>query len=132
VERLSQGQRSSLIRVYIDKANGISLSDCEKVSHQISGLLDVEDPIQGHYILEVSSPGLDIPLFTLDHFVRFIGYKVNVKLSRPLQARRTFTGILQRVEDHIIVIVVADGKEYNLPYEQIDKARLVPEEPLVS
>jgi len=129
IERLSQGSRGQLLRVYIDSETGINLADCEQVSYHISGILDVEDPIVGAYTLEVSSPGLDRPLFTLEHFIRFIGHKVKIKLTRPLDTRRTFTGILQRVQGHHIV-VVAEGTEYSLPYEQIDKARLVPEEPL--
>lgn len=130
VERLPQGKRGVLLRVYIDSPEGVSLKDCERVSHQISGILDVETPILGRYTLEVSSPGLDRPLFTLEHFTRFLGHKVKIKLAQPLDTRRTFTGILQRVEDDNVMIV-AEGTEYSLPYEKIDKARLVPEEPLV-
>ena len=127
VERLSQGRRSSLLRVYIDSPQGISLEDCEKVSYQISGILDVEDPIPWSYTLEVSSPGLDRPLFTLEHFIRFRGHKITVRLTRPLETRRNFTGILQRVEGRNVIMVV-DDTEYSLPYDQIDKARLVPDE----
>jgi ribosome maturation factor RimP len=126
VVRLSQGGHNALLRVYIDHPDGISLDDCERVSYQVSGLLDVQDPIRGHYTLEVSSPGLDRPLFTLDHFIRFVGHKVRVHLTRPLGARRNFTGMLQRVQDRN-VIVVADGTEYSLPYDQINKAHIVPD-----
>lgn len=125
VERLSQGGHL-LVRVYIDNPAGIQLSDCEKVSHQVSGLLDVQDPIPGHYMLEVSSPGLERPLFTLEHFIRFIGCKISVRLNRPLATRRNFTGLLQQVQDHNIMMMVEDT-EYNLPYEQIEKAHLVPD-----
>jgi ribosome maturation factor RimP len=129
VERLSQGHSNALLRVYIDSSEGIKLSDCERVSYQISGVLEVQDPIPGSYTLEISSPGLDRPLFTLDHFMRFIGHKIRVRLTRPLlNAQRNFTGTLQRVEDHNVIIVM-DGIEYSLPYDQIDKARLVPDEP---
>jgi ribosome maturation factor RimP len=126
VIRLSQGGHQVLLRVYIDHPDGISLDDCKRVSHQVSGVLDVQEPMQDHYTLEVSSPGLDRPLFTLDHFIRFIGYKVKVHLTRPLNARRNFTGMLQRVEEHN-VIVVADGTEYSLPHEQIENAHIVPD-----
>lgn len=126
VERLSQGGHKTLLRVYIDQPNGISLSDCQRVSYQVSGILDVQEPIQEHYTLEVSSPGLDRPLFTLDHFRRFIGHKVKVRLSQPKEGRRHFTGLLQTVKDRN-VIVVADKTEYNLPYDKIDKAHLVPD-----
>ncbi len=126
VERLSQGGHRLLVRVYIDNPAGIQLSDCEQVSHQVSGLLDVQDPIPGHYVLEVSSPGLERPLFTLEHFVRFIGCKISVRLNRPLGTRRNFTGLLQQVQGHNIIMMVEDT-EYNLPYEQIEKAHLVPD-----
>jgi ribosome maturation factor RimP len=127
VERLSQGGHRTLIRVYIDSPAGIHLSDCEQVSHQVSGLLDVQDPIPGHYVLEISSPGLERPLFTLEHFIRFIGCKVSVRLNRPVVAtQRNFTGLLQQVQGHNIIMVVEDT-EYSLPYEQIEKAHLVPD-----
>jgi ribosome maturation factor RimP len=124
IERLTQGKRGTLLRVFIDCDEGITLDDCERVSHQISGILDVEDPIVGKYILEVSSPGLDRPLFTLDHFSRFVGHKIAVKLRRPLDTRRNFTGVLQRVDNNKIFIL-ADQTEFALPYEQVDSAHLV-------
>lgn len=127
VERLSRGRKGAqLLRVFIDKPEGITIEDCETVSHQISGVLDVEDPIQGQYTLEVSSPGLDRPLVTLEHFARFIGHPVQIRLTRPIAERRNFSGTLLRVEDNDIVLL-AEQTEYNLPYDQIDKARLVPE-----
>jgi ribosome maturation factor RimP len=126
VERLPQGGHQALLRVYIDHPEGISLSDCERVSYQVSGVLDVQDPISGHYTLEVSSPGLERPLFTLDHFIRFVGHKVRVRLTQPLNARRNFTGLLQRVLDRNMIVVVCEETEYSLPYDQIDKAHLVP------
>jgi ribosome maturation factor RimP len=124
IERITQGKRGTLLRVFIDCDEGITLDDCERVSHQVSGILDVEDPIVGKYILEVSSPGLDRPLFTLDHFSRFVGHKVSVKLRRPLDTRRNFSGVLQRIENNRIFIVV-DQTEFALPYEQIERAHLV-------
>ncbi|EIJ43928.1 hypothetical protein BegalDRAFT_3103 [Beggiatoa alba B18LD] len=128
VDRLSQGlSRGILLRIYIDSAVGITLDDCERVSNQVSGVLDVEDPIKSHYTLEVSSPGLDRPLFTLEHFTRFIGRHVNIRLTKPLGTRRNFVGLLENVQDQQILLVV-EGTAYSLPYEQIDKARLVPEE----
>jgi len=126
VERLSQGKQGSLVRIIIDHPEGIKIEDCERVSHQVSGLLEVENPIRGQYTLEVSSPGWDRPLFTLTHFEQFIGHQVNVQLRRPLNERRKFKGLLQTVENEQIIIVV-DGVTYHLPFEQIDKARLVPE-----
>lgn len=124
IERLNQGKRGTLLRVFIDSDEGITLDDCERVSHQISGILEVEDPIAGKYILEVSSPGLDRPLFTLEHFSRFVGHKASVKLRRPLDTRRNFSGTLQRVENNKIFIVV-DQTEFALPYEQVERAHLI-------
>ncbi|KHD07226.2 hypothetical protein PN36_21060 [Candidatus Thiomargarita nelsonii] len=126
VVRLSQGGHKVLLRIYIDHPDGINVDDCKQVSHQVSGVLDVQNPIQGHYTLEISSPGLDRPLFSIDHFIRFVGHKVKVQMARPLKARRNFMGLLQRVEDRQVIVVV-DGKEYNLPYDQIENAHIVPD-----
>ncbi len=126
VMRLSQGGHGVLLRIYIDSPNGITLSDCGKVSHQVDGVLSVDSPIQGHYTLEVSSPGLERPLFTLEHFIRFVGHKVKIHLIRPKDGRRNFIGTLQKVQDSDVVIMV-DGIEYNLPFERIDKAHIVSE-----
>ncbi len=120
------GHRRSLVRVYIDAEAGISLSDCERVSHQVSGILDVEDPIEGHYDLEVSSPGLDRPLFERRDFERFRGAKVRVKTTLPVAGRRNFTGVLTGCRGEAVVIV-DEGEERELPLSAIGTARLVPE-----
>ncbi|MEO0443284.1 MAG: ribosome maturation factor RimP [Pseudomonadota bacterium] len=125
IETLSQG-RYSLIRVYIEKQDGVGIEDCEKVSRQISSLLDVEDPISGQYTLEVSSPGLDRPLYTLDQYQRHIGESVAIKLSRSVEGRRKISGRLVNVEDDEVVVRV-DDEEYLLPVELIDKANIVPQ-----
>jgi len=124
-EYLSQG-RHSLLRIYIDSEDGITLEDCERVSHQVSGILDVEDAIQGHYSLEVSSPGLDRPLFTLDHFKRFIGKQAKIKLAAPIDGRRKFNGVIRAVGDNQVVLEM-DAEEFELPFNAIEKANLVPE-----
>jgi ribosome maturation factor RimP len=120
VIRLSQDSSSVILRVYIDHPDGINLVDCERVSYQVNGVLSVN----GHYTLEVSSPGLERPLFTLAHFIRFIGHKVKVHLTQPVHARRNFTGTLQRVQGHDVMVMVCQT-EYSLPYDQIDKAHIV-------
>ena len=121
-----QAGSGGLLRVYIDHADGIDVDDCADVSHQISGVLDVEDPIQGNYALEVSSPGLDRPLFSKRDFERFAGRRVSIKLRVKLQDRRRFEGLLQGMrEGH--VVLVEEGVEISLPLDQIEKARLVPE-----
>ena len=125
LEYLSQGKHS-LLRVYIDSEDGITLDDCERVSHQVSGLLDVEDVMHGHYNLEVSSPGLDRPLFTIDHFQRFTGQQVKVKLTAPIEGRKKFKGMICSVKDNIVLLEV-DAQEIELPFSAIEKANLVPE-----
>lgn len=113
------------LRVYIDRLEGITLDDCSAVSYQLSGVLDVEDPIPGRYQLEVSSPGMDRPLFTRAHFERFAGEVVRLQLNRPLDGRRRFKARLQGVEGDEILLQDED-KLIRIPYESIEKARLVP------
>ena len=124
LEFLSQG-RHSLLRVYIDKADGILIEDCETVSRQVSGVLDVEDPISGEYTLEVSSPGMDRPLFTLEQFARYVGEQVKIKLRVPFERRRNFQGVLRGVAEQDVVVLV-DDHEYLLPIDSIDKANIIP------
>lgn len=125
IEHLAQG-RHSLLRLYIDSADGITVDDCERVSHQVSGMLEVEEPIKGHYSLEVSSPGLERPLFKPEHYERFIGEIIALRLLRPLGERRRFKGRLIALRDDAVVIE-QDGIELALPLENIDKAHLVPQ-----
>lgn len=125
VEFLPSRNRS-LLRVYIDSTQGVSLNDCARASHQISGVLDVADPIAGEYALEVSSPGLNRPLFTPEHFERFAGSRVRVRLSAPHDGRRNFSGELQGVREGT-VLVQEEGIERSLPIDKIAKARLVPD-----
>jgi len=126
VEYLAQGKHSRL-RVYIDSPAGIGLEDCETVSHQVSGVLDVDDPIQGQYSLEVSSPGLDRPLFQPDHFARFVGQKVKLRLHQPRDGQRNFYGRIAAVEGEEIYISMEDGDQLVSSIEDIEKANLVPE-----
>jgi len=125
VEYIPQGSYS-LLRIYIDSENGITITDCERVSHQVSGLLDVEDVIHGQYNLEVSSPGLDRPLFNEEHFRRFIGELVKVRLSVPLEGRRKFTGIIRGLDNGIVELEV-DSETIEMPFQNIEKANLVPD-----
>lgn len=118
--------RQSVLRVFIDGPNGITVEDCALVSRQLGALLDVEDPIAGDYTLEVSSPGMDRPLFTLDQFARYIGEQVRIRLRAPFEGRRNFAGRLVGVEAEDVVVVVEDH-EYLLPIEMIDKAQIVPQ-----
>jgi ribosome maturation factor RimP len=115
-----------VLRLYIDGEGGIGLDDCERVSHAVSGLLDVEDPIPGHYTLEVSSPGLDRPLRTPEHFRRQVGHLTKVVLKPGRPGRRRYKGKIRGVEDGALVLE-ADGGPVSLPLDEIETARLVPE-----
>lgn len=117
----------SLLRVYIDSEQGITVDDCQRVSHQLGGVLDVEDLIAGRYALEISSPGLDRPLFEPQHFVRFAGSEVRVQLRDLLEGRRKLVGRLLGMREDDVVIVDGSGREWRVPLERIEKARLVPQ-----
>jgi len=123
-EFIGQG-RDALLRVYIDSESGVLVGDCSKVSHQISGVMDVEDPISSQYTLEVSSPGMERPLFKLEHFAKFVGKEVKLELSQStLEGQRRFTGeILQITDDKVHLHV--DDEEIEIPFALIKKARLV-------
>ncbi|WP_461483572.1 ribosome maturation factor RimP [Porticoccus sp.] len=125
LEYLSSG-RSALLRIYIDRAEeGVTVEDCEKVSRQVSSLMDVEDPISGEYTLEVSSPGLERPLYNLEQFQRYVGEEVALKLRFPYEGRRKFKGRLNGVEGEYILLVV-DDHEYLFPVDSVEKANVVP------
>jgi ribosome maturation factor RimP len=119
--------RGGLVRLTIDKPDGIDLEDCEKVSQAASALLDVEDPVPGEYSLEVSSPGLDRKLTKVEHFQRFEGETLKVSMRFPIEGRRRFRGTLVSSNDENIVVEV-DGESHSLPLTMIDTARLVPNE----
>lgn len=119
------GGRNGVVRVFIDKPDGIGLDDCEKVSLAVSALLDVEDPVPGHYDLEVSSPGVNRKLTKAGHFERFAGEEVKVEMRFPIEGRKRFRGLLKSSDAENIVVVV-DGEEHSLPIATIDTARLVP------
>ncbi|MEH6473503.1 MAG: ribosome maturation factor RimP [Halopseudomonas sp.] len=124
VEYASQGRHTTL-RIFIDAEAGITVDDCASVSRQVGGVFDVEEPIAGEYTLEVSSPGMDRPLFTLEQYIQFIGHQIQVRLRSPYEGRRRFNGLLKGVEEEDVVIVV-DQHEYLLPIDSIDKANVVP------
>jgi ribosome maturation factor RimP len=118
--------RHVLLRLFIDDADdGISVEDCEKVSRQVSGVLDVEDPIQGEYTLEVSSPGMDRPLFRPEHYRAWVGHMVQIKLRMAFEGRRKFKGLLNGMDGDDVAVIV-DDHEYLLPFESIEKANIVP------
>ena len=141
IDFLSQGKHS-MLRIYIEskdadqqtelgedgkeRESGIELGDCEKVSRQLSAVLDVEDPIVGDYTLEVSSPGMDRGLCEQSHYERFKGHQVALKLRMPFEGRRKFNGLLKGVEGNDVIVQV-DQEEFLFPVEGIEKANIVPQ-----
>ena len=114
------------LRVYIDHEDGISVDNCARTSREVSALLDVEDPIRSAYTLEVSSPGVDRPLFSEADFARFVGCRVRLQMHtpRPLDGRRRFDGLLVKADGGELVVDDGDG-EHDLSFADIAKARLV-------
>ena len=117
---------SGTLRIYIDSAEGVGLEDCERVSHRVSGVLDVEDPVPGQYVLEVSSPGLDRPLRTEEHFRRQAGKVVKLVLVAGRPGRRRYKGAILGIDAGVLEIGV-DDERIKLPLSEIESARLVPE-----
>jgi ribosome maturation factor RimP len=123
---LQSGARTKLLRVYIDKDDGlVGIEDCERVSRQAGSVLDVEDAIKGEYILEVSSPGMDRPLYELGQYEKYVGEDISVRLRFPYEGRRNFKGRLTGIDGDEIILVVTDH-EYLFPVEGIEKANVVP------
>lgn len=118
--------RGATLRIFIDRDSdeGISVDDCALVSHQVSGVLDVEDPIPGEYNLEVSSPGMDRPLFTLEQWGRYIGEDIQIRLLAPVAGKRRLTATLTAIEGDDVLLDVK-GEALRVPFAQVDRATLV-------
>jgi|TARA_R110002124_G_scaffold165695_7_gene333082 ribosome maturation factor RimP len=125
IDHLSQGKNSRLV-IYIERESGVSVEDCADISRQVSAVMDVEDPIPGEYRLEVSSPGMARPLYSLDQFTRFQGHHVALKLRTAFDGRRKYQGLLVGVEGDEVLLQL-DGEEYCFPIESIDSAHIVPQ-----
>ena len=113
------------MRLFIDKEGGVTVDECADVSRQVSAVLDVEDPIADKYNLEVSSPGLDRPLFTLAQYTRYVGQEIVVHLRIPVADRRKWQGELTKIENDMITLIV-DKQEQVLAFGNIQKANVVP------
>ncbi len=114
----------SVLRIYIDKSGGVDLKDCERVSKQVSALLDEEDMIPQRYVLEVSSPGIERPLFKETDYRRFVGKEISLVTTEKIEDRRKFTGSIQSFSDGILKLDF-DGKTFQIPFDSIRKANLV-------
>ena len=125
IEYLAQGKRS-LLRVYIDGDDGVTIDDCERVSKQVSDLLDVENVLVSSYTLEVSSPGLDRLLFKPEQYAESIGETVDVRLNYPFEGRRRLVGPLTSLENDNVVVLV-DDSEFSIPLSNVQRARIVPQ-----
>jgi len=119
------GSGHGTLRVYIDRENGVNIDDCASISRQVSAILDVEEPIQQSYDLEVSSPGLDRPIFKLADFERFAGELARIKMSVGVDGRRNFKGVLKGVVAAKLIEIEVDGETYQLPLADIGKANLI-------
>ncbi len=115
----------ALLRIYIDRPDGITVDDCANVSREVSALMDVHDPIKSEYNLEVSSPGLDRPLFSVEQFARFVGETVNVTVAMPVDGRRKFKGPIVSAADSDVVLN-QDGTDVTIEHTNVVKARIVP------
>ncbi len=123
-EYLPAGKNSTL-RIYIDKSQGVTVDDCGDVSRQVSAIMDVEDPIASAYMLEVSSPGVDRPLMKPEQFSAYQGEEVQVRTSMAVMGRKRFKGLMEKVLEDAIEVEV-DGEIYEIPFNMIEKANLVP------
>jgi len=117
--------RHPTLRLYIEREAGVSVDDCAEVSRHVSGVLDVEDPIQGEYTLEVSSPGVNRLLFRPEQYARYVGEPIEVRLRLPFEGRRKFRGWLMGLDKHDVVVRI-DDHEFLLPLESVDRARIEP------
>ncbi len=125
VEYVASGKHS-ILRIYIDSDTGIGLNDCEKVSHQLSSMFDVQEPVSGQYNLEVSSPGIERPLFNLAHYQRFLGHDIKLKLRRSLEGKRKLSGVIGSVsEGKNTIELVTELGPVELDIDLIEKANLV-------
>ncbi len=132
--QMQEGHRKTL-QIMLDRTDGenISIDDCERASRQISAVMDVEDPIEGEYNLEVSSPGVDRPLTREKDFVNYVGFEAKIALIMPLDGRKRFSGVLGGVKEDAVLMTVSDtGEEVALPFSQIATAKLVMTDALIA
>lgn len=122
----SPNSHNALLRLFIEAPGGTGLDDCEKVSREVAGLLDVDDPISTPYSLEVSSPGLDRPLAKPAHFERFLNEQARIQLVAPKNGRRKFVGWIRAAGVHAMTLETEQGA-VEIEYSEMERARLVPD-----
>ncbi len=125
IERI-RSRGAQLLRLYIDQSTGISAADCERVSRQVSDVMEVEGVIRGEYTLEVSSPGIDRPLFTLEQHRRFVGERIAMRLRSLYEGRRRFQGVLVEIDDDHLVVDLG-GEIFRVPFRLVERSRLATE-----
>lgn len=123
---LGMGGKRLLIRVYIEAAKGVSVDDCALASRQINAMLEVDMADLRDYVLEVSSPGIDRPLFSLEQYAKYLGETIQVRTGQMYEGRRNFTGLLEAVTDDKHIVLNVDGQQYHLSFADIEKAKLLP------
>ncbi len=123
---LGMGGKRLLIRVYIEAAKGVSVDDCALASRQINAMLEVDMADLRDYVLEVSSPGIDRPLFSLEQYAKYLGETIQVRTGQMYEGRRNFTGLLEAVTEDKHIVLNVDGQQYHLSFADIEKAKLLP------
>lgn len=113
-----------ILRLLVDKEGGVTVGDCEKVSREVGVLLDVEGAVDDRYVLEVSSPGINRPLVKEADYQKFLGKMASIKTREPIDGRRNYKGVLQKLENSEVEILI-DGKIYRVPLALVEKAKLV-------
>lgn len=118
-------KKSPIIRIYIDNSDGIDFNALSSSQEWIGQIIEEMDPFPGAYTLEVSSPGIDRPLRTAEHFKRFVGEKARIKMQSPIDGSFNFTGLIDRADDEVVVVELEDKRKYELPINEMKKANLV-------
>jgi len=126
MEFLGSIRGGGILRVYIDSPSGISISDCSQVSKHLDVILDIEDLIPGSYTLEVSSPGLERTFFDIHQLKDYLGKMVSVKSKIPIESRKKWKGILKSADPaNKVVVIEIEGEEFSIPWEDIEKIKLI-------
>ena len=113
-----------VLRIFIDKPGGVTINDCERVSHQVGTLFDVEDLIPNQYTLEVSSPGIERGLYKRADYERFAGSRVRLRMVEPINGQRNFKGTLLGISEDIVSLEADAAGRIDIPFEQIAKANI--------